>query len=575
VLFGECFDYDALKRDLVQRGHAFSQDGGDAEFCMRLYEEYGEGAFVQLDGSFCLAIADTRERQILLVSDRLATRPLFWGLGADGTFVFGTQAAVVLGRPQVDRTLDESAVVEFCCLQRVVGTKTYQAGVKLMPPASVLRFRDGRATMTPYWRLRYQPRAGSIDAYAEELAEVMRRMGRRLFRGGGRVAMLLSGGLDARMVLAAAEQPLECFTFGDYMNPEAFAAKALADAKGYRFHLLQRQPDHYPNLVDRAVAIGSGMHPFNHAHAIGFIEGIAAEYDVVTHGYAPELLFRGVNLPKTGRSVLGLDVGETLDRTLSAENVAQRIFQRGYLLLGAGVREVFSPRLRDVIDEMLLASGQSTVTEARESSANVYDQFLWPDVYYHGRYPSMLFELSLRPFMTERSMVFGNEVLDLHLRMPVEVRSDNRTWLAAMERLDRKVARAVNANTGFAPSTPQAFISLSQRAKAALQKLPFAWRAGGGSSGSAIPNGLSPISWPRFDWLIRHNEKMRRLILDAISDPETLPSTLFEGNRVSDMLHAHLEGRTSHRLILFTLLTFGWWHKHYIRHGRRQAKAGV
>jgi hypothetical protein len=144
-----------------------------------------------------------------------------------------------------------------------------------------------------------------------------------------------------------------------------------------------------------------------------------------------------------------------------------------------------------------------------------------------------------------------------------------------MERLDRKVARAVNANTGFAPSTPQAFISLSQRVKAGLQKLPFAWRAGGGSSGSAIPNGLSPISWPRFDWLIRHNEDMRRLIVDAVGDPETLPSTLFERNRVSDMLHAHLEGRTSHRLILFTLLTFGWWHKHYIRHGRRQAKAGV
>jgi asparagine synthase (glutamine-hydrolysing) len=96
VFFGECFDHDGQKRELIQRGHAFAHADSDAEFCLNLYEEHGESAFARLDGSFCLAILDIGNGEALLVADRMGTRPLFYGLTPDGSLVFATQVSAVV-----------------------------------------------------------------------------------------------------------------------------------------------------------------------------------------------------------------------------------------------------------------------------------------------------------------------------------------------------------------------------------------------------------------------------------------------------------------------------------------------
>ena len=564
VFYGECFDYDAQRRDLMQRGHTFAEEDDDAEFCLKLYEEHGDGAFSTLDGSFCFAILDSSKGEAILVSDRMGTRPLFYGLTRDGSLVFATQVSAVLSVPGIDRQLDTSAVIEFCCLQRVVGTKTYHKGVRMLAPASALRYHAGKATLAPYWHFNYRPQAASANEYAHELADVLRRMGHRLMRGNPRVAMLLSGGLDARMALAAAEEQLECYTFGDYLNPEATTAQAIANARGFPFHFLTRDPDHYPNLVDRAVEIGNGMYGFNHAHGVGFVERIAAECDVITHGFAPELLFRGPNLPKLERRAFGVDLEKQLDPTLNERNLPQRMFRRSYSLLGTRAVELFSPSVRKTLDETLLASAQEMISQAAKCSSNVYDQFLWPDVYYHSRYPSMLFELCLRPFMKERSLVFGNEVLDLHLKMPVAMRKDNTVWLKAVALLNSKVAKVVNANTGFSPTTPAAVQSGIRKAKSKLRRLPFAWRFANDNSSRSVPAEFSPRSWPRFDRMIRENERLRQLIVDTLGDREALPADLFDHEQIKVLLDDHLAERGQYRIILFGLLTFGRWHK---KHG--------
>jgi len=350
-------------------------------------------------------------------------------------------------------------------------------------------------------------------------------------------------------------------------RPEDLAgdgADAVADARGFPFHFLQRQPDHYANLADTAVEMGSGMHPFNHAHAIGFAEGIAREYDVITHGFVPELLFRGSSLPKVARRAFGLELGETLDPTLSKANLPERLYRRGYSLLGTKVTEMFCPSVREVLDETLLVSARQMIAEAASCSDDVYDQFLWPDVHYHGRYPSMLFEHSLRHYMTERSLVFGNEVIDLHLKMPVAVRADNRLWMKAVALLSPKVARATNANTGYPAAMPVALEALVEAGKAAVARLRPGPAPGKRWADPSVPVGYSPISYPRFDWMIRNNERLRELTVDTLHDDAALPPTLFDRDRVRELLNDHLADRGSYRIILFALMTFGRWHR---KHG--------
>jgi len=163
VFFGECVGYEDDKRELEGRGRNFEHGECDAEFCLSLYEEYGERAFARLSGSFCFAIYDRSTCELLLVSDRLGSRPLFHGIGTDGVLVFATQVSAVLKSAHVSRALDTSAVLEFCAMQRILGTKTYHQGVQVLPPASVLRFAGGKAQTKPYRVLDYRPQPGSIE----------------------------------------------------------------------------------------------------------------------------------------------------------------------------------------------------------------------------------------------------------------------------------------------------------------------------------------------------------------------------------------------------------------------------
>lgn len=565
IMFGECFGYERRRQELLRKGYECQPDN-DAEFCLQLYEACGTKGFEQLSGSFCLAIYDLEQRELLLVSDRLGTRPLFYGMTPEGKLLFATQVSPVLSEPSVNREIDIAAVVEFCSLQRVLGDKTYHQGVRMLMPGTVLRYKKGEVTLSPYWHPDYRPEAGSRAEYAEELAMAMRHAMKHVHRDSSRVAMLLSGGLDARMAVAAAGEKLICYSFGDYENPEVQTARRIADAAGFEFRFLQRHPDHYPNLADRAIEIGSGMHAFNHAHALGFIEDIVTDCDVVTHGFVPELLFRGYSLPRVSGGLLAFRTGKRLDPTLSQSNLPQRLFHRGYSLLGKGVEKLFAPDIRESLQSRLLETAQALVNEAGPHAANVYDRFLWPDVYYHSRYPSMLFELSLRAYMNERSLVFHNEVIDLHLKLPVALRADNRLWLNAMESLNRHVAHVADANTGHTPFLPTIFESGIEEGKSLIRRLPLLWRLGthaGRQQPLKMKQGLSPISWPRFDWMVRNNAAMRNLITETLNDPNALPPHIFDRKHIQALLAEHLAGRGQHRIILFALLTFGRWHGKY------------
>ena len=571
VLFGECFGYEAHHAELASQGARFERGDDDAEYCLHVLAHSGDAALASLSGSFALAHYDGRSRELTLVNDRLGTRPVFFASTPQGGLAFATQLSALLRVPGVSHGLDPSAAVEFVALQRVLGRKTYHRGIEVLPPASVLRWRDGRLTVAPYWQMHYDPQPGTADEYAEALAGVLRRSVAQIGRRGARVAMLLSGGLDARMVVAASGPGLECISFGDYMNPEVETAAKVARARGFGFRFLQRGADHYPRLLDRAVDIGHGMHPFNHAHGIGFVEQLAEQFDVVTHGYVPELMFRGSSLPKVERRRAGVVVGEELDRSLNASNLQQRVFQRGYSLLKLGVERLLQPQAASLLQQTLRHDAREMAEAAARASGDVFDHFLWPDVYYHGRYPSMLFEHSLRMFMTERSLVFQNEVIDLHLRMPLEVRCDDTVWMKAVARLDKRVAAVANANTGHSPFMPTALAAGLDAAGELAQRLPGMWRLAQRGAGGEPPPGASPISWPRFDWLVRNNAELRHRVVETLADPMALPPDLFDLRQVDALLQEHLANRGQHRLQLFVLLTFGLWHRRHLAGGAATA----
>jgi asparagine synthase (glutamine-hydrolysing) len=81
VCNGEIYNHRELRRELEGRGHRFATRS-DTEVIVHLWEELGSGCVARLSGMFALAVADLRQRTLLVARDRIGKKPLY--LADDG-----------------------------------------------------------------------------------------------------------------------------------------------------------------------------------------------------------------------------------------------------------------------------------------------------------------------------------------------------------------------------------------------------------------------------------------------------------------------------------------------------------
>ncbi len=555
VMCGEVFDYKEQKLKLIHNGHRFKFENNDAEYCLHLYEEEGLNAFKELNGSFCLVIYNIDNHELLLVNDRFSSQPLFYHLTDKKTFLFGTQLSSILQSSEVPRELNMGAIFEFFTFLQVWGTKTFYKDIKLLPPATVLHYQDGNISFEPYWEMKYKEEKHPEGYYVDELATAIKKAVERRMRGNYRFGLLLSGGLDSRMILAASDKQIVCFTFGDFKNREVNIAKRIANVKGCKHIFLKRDRDHYVNLMEDAVEIGGGMYGFVHAHAIGFFDEICKHCDILMDGFAIERLFRGTNLPHRSFNFLRKNFFTVLDK-ISNENLPHKIINKCKdSLYPMNPHQLFVKSYSALLDDVLLDSVKNTIKEAEISCTNIYDKFIWSDTHYLSISRAFLFETSIRSFINERSIVFDNNLFDLHLKMPVSLRANNRLWKKVLAQLNPKIAVCPDANTGYSPFMPKIFEKGIRFIKGIASKLHLL-------RSCPLPHPTyTQRSWPNWFELIRHNEKLKDMMSSTLSDPQCLDPNIFDIQRVKEMFQECLNGKYEFTVFLFLLLTFGQWHK--------------
>jgi len=237
VFNGEIYNFKELRDELVARGHVFATRS-DTEVIVHLYEDMGPACAARLRGMFALAIWDAAKRELFLARDPFGKKPLYYAV-RDGVLIFGSEPKAVLAHPAVTPHLDASAVAHYLTLQHVPEPATGFVGVASLPPAHTLTWRDGRPTISPYWRLDYQPKqAGSADALAEELRALVTESVRLRLVSDVPLGAHLSGGVDSAIVTAVmaglTDQPVRTFSIGfaEAAYDETPKARAVAERFG-------------------------------------------------------------------------------------------------------------------------------------------------------------------------------------------------------------------------------------------------------------------------------------------------------------------------------------------------------
>ncbi len=554
-LDGEIFDHAAPARAAGDHPEGDSDAYyGEAHHCLEVFRRYGIQGFEKLNGSFVIAIYDHGKEELTIANDRFASRPLFYSAD-DKRVVFGTQLGPLLRFPGMKKELDQQSVFEFFTFQRVLEDRTFLKGISLLPPASALKFKKGSSRLTTYWKMEYRPDySHSREHYSSCLADAIHDSVAARMRGGKRMGLLLSGGLDSRMVLAASRGigKLEAITVADHYNREVKTARRIADAAGCEHHFIRRPPDQYVNLLDEAVKIGGGMYPFVQAHYIGLFDSMRERCDLLFHGYGVETFFRASKLPRKGFALAGMKFPLESLKKLSEDSIVDDILGKAYhSLWGSNPTALFNQDYSQG-HEAAIRAAISRVLSALPPDASAYNRFDWFAAGNHSRFPSAIFILSIRPYMEERSFAYDNRLLDLYLRTPPEFRADPLLWMRAMERLDGEVARIPDANYGLSPFAPALFRFYKRNYASFKRRLINRNKV------------YTQASWLNYWALTRSSEKFRELIMATVADAECLNPDIFDTKAIEELASRHLRGVKDHTNELFLLLTFGRWHQLYI-----------
>ncbi len=299
VFNGEIYNYQALRRDLITRGHLF-RTNSDTETIVHLYEEYGAGCVEHLRGMFGFAIWDTRKREMLLARDRLGIKPLYYA-ERDGELLFASELKPILQIEGVNRSLNWQAVGHLFTYLATPADQSIVDGVNKLEPARVAIARPGRPLhIQRYWDVAFEPNENATEGELVEQLRAMLNESVVLHQVSDvPVGAFLSGGIDSSAIVAMMAKPaagrFKTFSIGfaEASFDELTHARTVAKQFGTEHYDLVLRPDAVQIVEDLTWYLDE---PFGDTSAIPtyMVSKLAAEHvKVVLSGDGGDELFAG------------------------------------------------------------------------------------------------------------------------------------------------------------------------------------------------------------------------------------------------------------------------------------------
>lgn len=373
VMNGEIYNFRHLRERLVGMGHQI--DGAsDAGVLPAMYLQYGEAMVDHLSGMFAIAIYDQRSRCLLLFTDRVGKKPLFYARTADRSIVFASELQALVVHPGIDVAVNPQAVDNYLSYRVIPAPTTIYRGVHKVLPASVLTIsEDGEETLRCYWSFDFSDGpysangAGLVDQLEDHLmAEVGERLTAEVPLGS-----MLSGGLDSSLVVAMAKkQRSTLHTFSVGFDHQAFDetthAREVAEYCGTEHHDFRITAQDARRAIDPILQHMGEPYAFPSAIASYFMFELASNHvTVVLTGDGSDEIFAGYNRYKIARRLPEVRASDVHRVDLDALAEARTFADRYKSVLVDGLRIGLKRKLysKSFSEELASTSGENYVAD--------------------------------------------------------------------------------------------------------------------------------------------------------------------------------------------------------------------
>ena len=257
-----------------------------AETLLKEYVDNGPDCIQKYSGSFNVAWWDGKNERLVLATDKLGQRLLFYSQ-QNGAFVFASYLARIMASGIPSKEIDLEGLVDLINFAYILGERTLFKSVRTLPPAGILIYKNGQIRIRQYFHLhQIEPRGSYGRARLDELSELFKIAVRRSIRTPIKTAIDLTGGLDSRCILAAAahmQLPFITHTGGQIDSTDVILArKAAAITRSDHFFEILT-PDKIADWLRPMVLFQGGVVSSLHSHPCQHFE-LPMPFDAVVQG---------------------------------------------------------------------------------------------------------------------------------------------------------------------------------------------------------------------------------------------------------------------------------------------------
>lgn len=387
--------------------------------------------------------------EALVFVDPLGTRPLYVHRATDRLLVSDKLSTIALDAGAAAE-INWPALLEAMALGSLYAPDTTLCGVDELAPGEAIHFRG----VEPLRRTRSkQPLDGDLGRRrvrsdpAGTLLAAMKKAVAETW-ADPQISLLLSGGLDSRLVLALAGPGRRAVTLQLYDSETEVARQLAACCRAELRVFPHARADFLPS-AQLAVLAGGAMHDAHFFNHLGLgpkwrSDGVAA----VTHAYLFDTLLKGYFLLPPG----GLSQSVLAESMPAAARFFERISGRASPFAADDVIGLLAPRGREALRARLSALEASLTLETRDGLDLTFEKRVLERISRQIHYGTLL---GWCEELDVVSPIFHPALWTWHAHSRARDRLNGRAFVEALLSLDHEITRVVDANTGAVPRVPE------------------------------------------------------------------------------------------------------------------------
>ena len=566
---GEIYNFREIRQELKRLGYHFSS-ASDTEVIIHAYHHWGTDCIHRFNGMFAFALYDSRNQKVWLARDRYGIKPFYYTLTNEGTFLFGSEIKSILEYLPETPSVDLAALNEYFSFQNIFSDRTLFSGIKLLPPGHYLELDlsgtdlppdliGRKISKTKYWDFNFGQETNVPENELEDqLYDRLTQAIKRQCVSDVPVGSYLSGGMDSGTVTAITASVfgrISTFTIGFDLSGAATHELSFDERESAEYMANLFQTEHHERVLhsgDMEVVMENLIWHLEdlrvgQCYPNYYAARLASEQvKVVMSGTGGDELFGGY--PWRYATAIGNSPDAYMDNYY-------RYWQR--LVYNKEKPLLFNQEVTNQLCNMDIDGATPFKNHTLMAFRNVYPREIQCNSKEEQVNHSLYFEcktflhgllvvedkISMAHSLETRVPLLDNDLVDLACQTPIRYKIANlHDW------------EAFNKNTS---RTGKVGLERTDAGKDILRK----------TMRRIIPQSITRakkqgFSGPDESWFRGSSEKYVRDLL--LSDQARINEYL-NPEYVRQVIETHSSGVENKRLLIWSLLSFEWWLKQFIK----------